>query len=222
MTLFQDAIEWTSLPDPPPAGGRGWQQNAGLSPKCYLVFTPGGVHSSFRIGSVMRDQGITAEKADSWEVRRWDAWETNLQAPCSIVPQTSLTKHKFKDKIIENFTMASVCMLLLRVGPCVTTPVLLEVQQYGWNFVQKILTLWCHALCHTAGGWILWAERTMRKPMGDHLSLMVSFKNRLEEAWSSWDHLVQSPHLTCEEMKTCKGTHQVMARSRAKTMLFCY
>lgn len=53
-------------------------------------------------------------------------------------PQTSLTKHKFKDKIIENFTMASVCMPLLRVGPCVTTPVLLEVQQYGWNFVQKI------------------------------------------------------------------------------------
>ena len=58
------------------------------------------------------------------------ACEAKFQAPCSIVPWTSLPKHKFKDKIIKNFKMAtseplnSKCMALLRVGPCVTTLVI--------------------------------------------------------------------------------------------------
>ena len=80
-----------------------------------------------------RVPGVGEETAEQWEggemVGGRITWDPALQASCSVVPWTSLTKRKFRDEIIKNFKVATVerktpkCMVLLRVGLGVTVPV---------------------------------------------------------------------------------------------------
>ena len=141
LALSQDAIEGVSHPDPSPLREREWQQNVDLSP-C-PTWSP-----LQRVPMIVgRDQEWGAkvpgnrEKMTEWwgggdMVGGRITYEPKLQAPHSIVPWTSLTKHKFKYKIIG----ASGCLRQLSVQLLISAQVLTSgswVQAWCWLKIKQ-------------------------------------------------------------------------------------